>query len=119
MSADTDARSGQVRDVDRLVHEPARYNIMALLYVVERAEFLFVQNHTRLTPGNLSAHLKKLEAAGYLSVRKKFVRRMPKTFLELTVSGRKAFENYRKHMLQLLADPIDVGDGLSDSEGSE
>ena len=50
MPADTGADGYQLPDIDRLIHEPARYNIMALLYVVERADFLFVQNQTRLTP---------------------------------------------------------------------
>ena len=48
-------------NLDRLVHEPARLAVMALLYVVESADFTFVMNQTGLTWGNLSAHLSKLE----------------------------------------------------------
>ena len=42
-------------------------------YVLERAEFLFVQHQTNMTPGNLSSHVGKLEEVGYLAVQKKFV----------------------------------------------
>ncbi|MFH2055173.1 MAG: transcriptional regulator [bacterium] len=103
MSSNERADGSKPAEVDRLIHEPARYNIMALLYVIERADFLFVQNHTRLTPGNLSAHLSKLEAAGYVRVQKKFVRKKPKTLLNLTAGGKIAFEDYRRTMTVTLA----------------
>ena len=95
--------------VDRLIHEPARYHIMALLYVVERAEYLFVLNQTRLTAGNLTAHASKLENAGYLAVEKKFVGKKPKTFFGLTPQGRGAFESYRHEMRRLLNEPPNLG----------
>jgi len=103
---DNDFNEGKLPDVDRLIHEPTRYNIMAVLYVVSKAEFLFVQNQIGLTPGNLSAHVSKLEAAGYVSVDKKFVGKMPRTMLSLTKSGRKAFEDYRHTMKDLFNAPL-------------
>ena len=54
-------------DIDKLIHEPARLAVMALLYVVDSADFTFIINQTGLTWGNLSAHLSKLEEAGYLA----------------------------------------------------
>jgi DNA-binding transcriptional ArsR family regulator len=59
-------------ELDRLVHEPARLAVMALLYVVESADLTFLMNQTGLTWGNLSAHMSKLEEAGYLQVEKSF-----------------------------------------------
>jgi len=106
MSAENDTKINQLPDIDRLIHEPARYNIMALLCVVERADFLFVLNQTRLTPGNLSAHISKLEAAKYLTVQKKFIRKKPRTFLKLTERGRQAFEEYRNRMKELFNAPV-------------
>lgn len=97
---------GAINEVDRLIHEPTRYNIMALLYVVKKAEFLFVQNQIGLTPGNLSAHLSKLETAGYVAIEKKFVGKMPRTMLNLTPKGRKAFEDYRRTMKDLFTTPL-------------
>jgi len=103
MSADKEPEPAP--DIDRLIHEPARYSIMALLYVVERADFLFVRNQTNLTAGNLSAHLGKLEAAGYVKIDKEFVGKIPKTFLSLTESGREAFAVYRHRMKKLFTSP--------------
>jgi DNA-binding MarR family transcriptional regulator len=91
-------------DIDRLIHEPARYSIMANLYVVESADFLFLERQTGLTKGNLSSHLSKLEAAGYVHITKEFLHRKPHTMLALTVEGRKAFDAYRGNMMLILKD---------------
>jgi DNA-binding MarR family transcriptional regulator len=118
MATENDNPSNRYPDVDRLIHAPSRYNIMALLYVVERAEYLFVLHHTKMTSGNLTAHLTKLEKAGYLRIQKKFVRKKPKTFLSLTPRGRKSFERYRQQMKRLFNAPPDIpGEQLdTDSE---
>jgi len=89
-------------DVDRLVHEPARFNIMAYLFVVESADSTFLQTQTGLTWGNLSSHISKLETAGYVAVDKEFVGKKPHTMLRLTDKGREAFNDYRKKMRKAL-----------------
>jgi DNA-binding MarR family transcriptional regulator len=86
--------------IDRVIHEPGRLSIMAHLYVVESADFLFLQRQTKLTEGNLSAHIAKLEAAGYLAVKKEFVDKKPHTVLYLTEKGRTEFQTYCKEMKQ-------------------
>ncbi len=91
-------------DLDRLVHEPARLAIMALLYVVESADFTFLMNQTDLTWGNLSTHLSKLEEAGYLEVEKSFKGRRPNTNLRLTEQGRVAFGDYARKMKKVFSD---------------
>ena len=112
MSDNNASGSGRTPRVDRLIHEPSRYNIMALLYVVERAEFLFIRNQTGLTAGNLSSHLGKLESAGYLTIEKKFQGKTPKTSASLTAAGRRAFEEYRRAMKDLMTNPpAMIGDG--------
>jgi DNA-binding HxlR family transcriptional regulator len=78
--------------------------IMAQLYVVQSADFLFLQNQTGMTPGNLSSHLSKLEDAGYVEVTKEFIERKPHTALALTQTGRDAFKVYRKKMKQVFND---------------
>jgi len=87
-------------DIDKLIHEPARLNIMTRLYVVESADFLFMMRQTGLTFGNLSAHMSKLEEAGYIEIIKEFVGKKPHTMLKLTEKGRRAFDEYRKKMKQ-------------------
>lgn len=93
-----------IAEIDRLIHEPARLRIMAYLYVVESADFLFLMRQTGLTHGNLSSHMSKLEAAGYLEVVKEFVDRKPHTMLQLTDKGRTAFQKYRQSMMQVFDD---------------
>ena len=88
--------------IDRLIHEPARYLIMANLYVIESADFLFLLRQTELTRGNLSSHMNKLENTGYIEIIKEFVNKKPHTMLRLTKKGRKAFEQYRENMKQIL-----------------
>lgn len=91
-----------LNEIDRLVHEPSRLMLMAVLYVVESADFTFLMNQTGMTWGNLSAHMSKLEEAGYLEVEKSFKGRRPYTLLRLTKEGREAFQNYRNKMRQVL-----------------
>ncbi len=88
--------------IDRLIHEPSRFTIMAHLYVVESADFIFLMHQTGLTWGNLSSHLSKLEAAGYVAIEKEFVGKKPHTMLRLTDEGRAAFDQYRQSMRQAL-----------------
>jgi DNA-binding MarR family transcriptional regulator len=96
-----------IADIDRLVHEPARLMILTILYVVESADFLYLMRQTGLTRGNLSSHLSKLEAAGYIDVKKEFVDKIPRTLLRMTDTGRDAFQSYRQNMMQVLEDLAD------------
>jgi DNA-binding MarR family transcriptional regulator len=91
-------------DIDRTIHEPARLMILALLYVVESGDFTFLMRQTGLTWGNLSSHMSKLEAAGYIEVEKEFVGRKPRTMLRLTDEGRAAFQEYVQSMKQVFDD---------------
>ena len=86
--------SSSIMEIDRLIHEPARFSIMANLYVVEEADFLFLSRRIGLTRGNLSAHMRKLEEGGYIEVRKEFMGRKPHTVLAITEKGQEAFKNY-------------------------
>jgi len=85
-----------LKEIDKLIHEPARLLIMAHLYVVESADFLYLKNQTGLTYGNLSSHMSRLDEAGYIKVEKTFVDNRPNTRLSLTETGRKAFDAYRE-----------------------
>ena len=104
MSEKKGGEFGSVPDLDPVVHAPARLAILGILYVVEIADFVFLMRRTGLTRGNLSTHLSKLEAAGYISIEKKFVERMPRTLLRLTKEGREALRKYRRQMSQALGE---------------
>jgi DNA-binding MarR family transcriptional regulator len=84
-------------EINQVIHQPMRLKIMAALFGIEadaEVDFTFLRDHLSLTDGNLGAHLERLESAGYLSLRKAFVRRKPKTFIRLSRAGRRAFEDY-------------------------
>ncbi|MCB0115071.1 MAG: transcriptional regulator [Caldilineaceae bacterium] len=89
-------------ELEKLVHEPARLKILAYLYAVDSADFVFLIRRTGLTMGNLSAHMSKLEQAGYIDVEKEIKDNRPRTMLSLTDAGRSAFTQYRDSMLRLL-----------------
>jgi DNA-binding transcriptional ArsR family regulator len=92
-----------VGEVDRLVHEPARLVILVVLSSLEEADFLFLTRATGLTWGNLSSHLSKLEAAGYIEITKRFVHKKPNSVVRLTKSGRVAVRQYTRTMRKALA----------------
>ena len=89
-------------EVDRLVHEPARLLVMASLYVVESADYTFLMRQAGLTWGNLSAHLSKLEEAGYIQVEKTYRGKRPYTLVRLSDTGRAVFKNYVAQMRTVL-----------------
>lgn len=91
-------------DIDRVIHAPARLMMLTYLYVVEHADFVFLMRLTDLTWGNLSAHMNKLEEAGYVEVEKKFIGKKPHSIAKLTKEGRAAFQTYKKSLQQVLND---------------
>jgi DNA-binding MarR family transcriptional regulator len=88
--------------VDRLIHEPSRSVILAVLSVVKSADFLYLQRETGLTKGNLTVHLSKLEEAGYIKIEKTYRGKLPLTLCSLTEAGKQAFEGYRAQLRQFL-----------------
>ena len=84
-----------IAELDRVIHEPGRLMLVALLSAVERSDFLYLQHETGMNKGTLSSHLSRLEEAGYVEVSKTFRGKVPQTLLCLTPAGRKAFEQYR------------------------
>ncbi|MGO9437877.1 MAG: transcriptional regulator [Terracidiphilus sp.] len=89
-------------ELDRVIHEPGRLMIAALLYSVERADFLYLQHETEMNKGTLSSHITRLEEAGYIEVEKTYRGKVPQTLLRLTKTGRKTFERYRSNLKKAL-----------------
>jgi DNA-binding MarR family transcriptional regulator len=89
--------------LDRVIHEPARLMIVALLSAIEQADFLYLLHETALNKGTLSSHLARLEEAGYVEITKTYRGKVPQTLLRLTPAGCKAFDQYRKVLQGALA----------------
>lgn len=101
MTGDVLETAAALRDmvaVDRLIHEPARMVIAAILYAVDGADFLYLLRETGLTKGNLSSHLSKLEGAGYVAIEKTYQGKIPRTICHMTDEGRAAFDDYRDQL---------------------
>ena len=88
--------------VDRLVHEPARLAILTVLSGAEQVEFGFLETVCRLSKGNLSSHLSKLEGAGLVLIDKSFRAKRPLTRARITDGGRAALERYRLQIATLI-----------------
>ena len=101
-------------DLDRVIHEPSRLLLVALLSSVESADFLFLLKESRLTKGNLTVHLSRLEEAGYIQVEKTIRGKFPHTEYQLTPRGRSAFDQYRKNLGRI----FDVQKGMEEGESS-
>ena len=78
--------------IDDIIQGRIRLGIVAYLSAVEHALFSELRDKVGATDGNLSAHLRKLEDAGYVRVEKSFVGRKPQTRLALTDAGRTAWQ---------------------------
>jgi len=98
---------GQLLDIDKIIHEPARLMILAYLSAVESADFIFLLNQTGLTQGNLSFHLSKLEEADYVAIEKKFIGKRPHTMLSIKDKGNQALKEYLKTMKGLIDSLVD------------
>ena len=84
--------------LDRIVHEPARLAILAVLSSAAEVDFAFLQMATGLTKGNLSRQTSKLEEAGYITIRKYFKGKIPATGYRITAQGKAAFAAYWQRM---------------------
>ena len=92
----------KIPDFNRVIHEKTRLAIVSALAVNPTLTFNELKEILNATDGNVSVHTRKLEDAGYLSCRKSFEGRMPRTEYALTASGRRALEKYLNHMEALI-----------------
>lgn len=105
-----------LQELDDLIHSKIRLGAMAILASADDAEFTYLRDRLNATDGNLSTHMRRLEEAGYVEVRKSFVDRKPVTRFRLTARGRRAFEEYVDRLERLLGLG---GAGASDEASSE
>lgn len=86
------------REFDRLIYERVRLGILSALSVNRSMTFSELKELLETSDGNLSVHARKLEDAGYLTCKKSFVQRTPKTEYRITAEGRRRLERYLAHM---------------------
>jgi len=84
-------------ELNETIHQPVRLRIMASLITLEpgnEVDFTYLRELLDVTDGNLGAHLRKLEEAGYIAINKTFVERKPRTFVSVTPEGRRVFQEH-------------------------
>ena len=92
-------------NLDAIIHQPARLQIMAALTALPadaQLDFVALRKMLSLTDGNLSVHLRKLEDAGYVAMEKAFVGRKPRTYIAATPAGRRAFAAHVQALQEIL-----------------
>lgn len=92
-------------ELNETIHQPVRLRIMASLVALDPGatlNFVDLRDLLGVTDGNLGAHILKLEEAGYISTKKKFISRKPCTFIGATSRGRTAFDAYVDSLRQIL-----------------
>ena len=84
-------------ELNEIIHQPVRLRIMATLVTLEQndeVDFIYLRDLLDVTDGNLGAHLRKLEEAGYITINKTFVERKPRTYVSATAEGRRIFQEH-------------------------
>jgi len=84
-------------ELNEIIHQPVRLRIMATLVTLEQndeVDFIYLRDLLDVTDGNLGAHLRKLEEAGYIMINKTFVERKPRTYVSATAEGRRVFQEH-------------------------
>lgn len=100
---------------DPVIHAPGRLQICAILSAAEDVEFAMVRDTIRVSDSVLSKHLKQLEDAGYIVLRKAPLDGRQRTWLSLTGQGRKAFSAHVSELQRLATTtaPVTLGQGFS------
>ena len=105
----------RVPQFDPVIHAPGRLQICAILSAADEAEFAMVRDAIAVSDSVLSKHLKQLEEAGYIRLRKQAHAGRQRTWLSLTPAGGAAFSAHVAELQRLAAvtAPAPLGQGFS------
>jgi DNA-binding MarR family transcriptional regulator len=88
--------------LDRVIHERVRLGLVSALAVNDSLTFRELKDLLGVTDGNLSVHARRLEEAGYITCKKSFSLRVPRTEYRLTPEGRRALERHLEHLAAVI-----------------
>lgn len=94
--------------LNEVIHQSTRLRIMTLLVHLseeDRTAYGFIQRTLKLTGGNLTIHLRKLQQAGYVATSKEFLDDKPRTWVQATEEGRLAYGDYLTNLKRALMPP--------------
>ncbi|SDD31943.1 winged helix-turn-helix domain-containing protein [Kordiimonas lacus] len=90
------------RNIDDVIHSRVRLAIMSYLMTAKEADFTELKTALKVSDGNLSTHLTKLEGTGYVTQEKKFVGKKPQTSVQMTPEGEAAFKAYLEGLAAMI-----------------
>ncbi len=93
-----DDRNFDYKRLDKVIHSRIRFAALCYLDAVDGASFIDIRSRIGATDGNLSVHMRKLEAAGYVYCDKTFSKRVPLSLYRITQKGREAFACYKSEV---------------------
>lgn len=95
------SQSHAIPELDAFVHEPARLRVLALLCLVDQADFMYLTRQTGMSRGNLSVQMTKLESAGFVALERQLENNRARTCYRLTPSGHQALVAYKASLRPL------------------
>lgn len=91
-----------INNLNKLFESRIRLGVMSILMINEWVDFNTLKENLDITDGNLASHIKALEEAGYIEVKKQFLKKKPNTSYKATLSGRNEFENHLKALEEII-----------------
>lgn len=89
--------------LDSVVHQPVRLGILTVLAETKRADFPYLKSVLDVTDGNLGRHLEVLAEEGLVRITKGYEGKRPRTWAEITKSGRTALAAQVAAMKEIVA----------------
>ncbi|MEU6505713.1 MULTISPECIES: transcriptional regulator [unclassified Streptomyces] len=89
--------------LDRELHHPTRLALAAYLSACGEAEFAVLRDYCQVSDSTLSKTLSALEKTGYVSVRKGYLGKRPRTWASLTFTGRRALNRHLAALEEIAA----------------
>ena len=87
--------------INDIIHSKPRLLIMLTLNSIENGDFNFLKEKLKFTDGVLSVHIKKLEQAGYVKIKKRFINNKPNTRYQISSKGKNELLEYIKEMKEV------------------
>lgn len=89
-------------NINKTFDHRIRLGIMSILMVNEYADFNTLKELLDVTDGNLASHLKALEKAHFITIKKQFIGRKPNTRYFASTRGKTAFKKHIEALEQLI-----------------
>jgi DNA-binding MarR family transcriptional regulator len=91
-----------INNLNKLFESRIRLGVMSILMINDWVDFNTLKENLSITDGNLASHIKALEEAGYIEVKKQFVKKKPNTSYRVTLAGRNEFESHLKALEEII-----------------